>query len=108
MSSRSKVWVFVMAGQYNMEGRGFVEPQDTVPSSRILTLNIKNELVYAKEPIYFSTPSYSGLDCGMSFANELLANIPKDIHILLLPTAVGDSSRLITMQFLHAHLKVIF
>lgn len=89
--NKSKVWVFMMAGQSNMEGRGLVEPQDTISNNRILTINSKNELVIAKEPIHFSTPAYRGLDCGMSFANELLKSIPKDVVILLLPTAVGGS-----------------
>lgn len=89
--NKSKVWVFIMAGQSNMEGRGLVEPQDTIANNRILTINSHDELVLAKEPIHFSTPAYSGLDCGMSFANELLKNIPKDVVILLLPTAVGGS-----------------
>lgn len=89
--NKSKVWVFIMAGQSNMEGRGFVEPQDTISNNRILTINSKNELVIAKEPIHFSTPAYRGLDCGMSFANELLKSVPKDVVILLLPTAVGGS-----------------
>ncbi|WP_140484731.1 sialate O-acetylesterase [Flavobacterium sp. GSA192] len=89
--NKSKVWVFMMAGQSNMEGRGLVEPQDTIANNRILTINSNNELVLAKEPIHFSTPAYRGLDCGMSFANELLKSIPKDVVILLLPTAVGGS-----------------
>lgn len=89
--NKSKVWVFIMAGQSNMEGRGLVEPQDTIANNRILTINSKNELIVAKEPIHFSTPAYRGLDCGMSFANELLKSIPKDIVILLVPTAVGGS-----------------
>lgn len=91
ISNKSKVWVFMMAGQSNMEGRGLVEPQDTIANNRILTINSKNELILAKEPIHFSTPAYSGLDCGMSFANELLKSVPKDVVILLLPTAVGGS-----------------
>jgi hypothetical protein len=90
--NKSKVWVFMMAGQSNMEGRGLVEPQDTIANNRILTINSNNELVLAKEPIHFSTPAYRGLDCGMSFANELLKSIPKGVVILLLPTAVGGSS----------------
>ncbi|SHG45199.1 protein of unknown function [Flavobacterium fluvii] len=89
--NKSKVWVFMMAGQSNMEGRGLVEPQDTIANDRILTINSNNELVLAKEPIHFSTPAYRGLDCGMSFANELLKSVPKDVVILLLPTAVGGS-----------------
>lgn len=88
---KTNVWVFIMAGQSNMDGRGFVEPLDTIPDERILTINRSNELVVAKEPIGFYTPDYKGLGCGLAFAKELLSNIPDSITLLLLPTAVGGS-----------------
>ncbi|MCW3807114.1 sialate O-acetylesterase [Plebeiibacterium marinum] len=89
---KSKVWVFILAGQSNMAGRGLVEAQDTVPNNRILTINSNNGVIVAKEPIHFYTPDYKGLGCGLSFAKNLLNNIPEDIYLLLLPTAVGGSS----------------
>jgi hypothetical protein len=92
LPAKNKVWVFIMAGQSNMAGRGWVEPQDTVPNERILTINKAGEVIIAKEPLHFYEPSLTGLDCGLSFGNELLKQIPKDISILLIPTAVGGSS----------------
>ncbi len=90
--NKNRVWVFLMAGQSNMAGRGFVEPNDTIPHKRILSLNKEGELILAKEPLHFYEPSVSGLDCGLSFGNTLLKDIPKNIKILLIPTAVGGSS----------------
>lgn len=89
---KKDVWVFMMAGQSNMAGRGFVEPQDTVSSERILTLNKSNEIILAKEPLNFYEPTMNGLDCGFSFAKELLKQVPDNVSILLVPTAVGGSS----------------
>lgn len=89
---KNKVWVFLMAGQSNMAGRGGVQPQDTVPNARILSINKNNEFVVAKEPLHFYEPSMTGLDCGMSFASELLPHVPDSVTLLLLPTAVGGSS----------------
>lgn len=86
------VWVFLMAGQSNMAGRGFVEAQDTVPDPRILSINSQGEIILAKEPLHFYEPSMSGLDCGMSFARTLLKSIPDSISILMIPTAIGGSS----------------
>jgi len=86
------VWVFIMAGQSNMAGRGFIEPQDTLPSGRILTINSTGKLVLAKEPIHFYETDMSGLDCGISFAFKLLKHTPDSVSILLVPTAVGGSS----------------
>ncbi len=91
LPAKEKMWVFIMAGQSNMAGRGRVEPQDTLPNSRILTINSSNEIIVAKEPITFYTPDYRGLGCGLAFAKELLTLVPDDVSILLLPTAVGGS-----------------
>ncbi len=89
---KNKVWVFIMAGQSNMAGRGQVAPSDTVPNKRILSLNKQGELIYAKEPLHFYEPTRTGLDCGVSFANRLLKQIPEDVSVLLVPTAVGGSA----------------
>ncbi len=88
----NNVWIFIMAGQSNMAGRGFVEPQDTIPNKRILTINKNNELIYAKEPLHFYEPSHSGLDLGLSFGEKIISKIPDSISVLIIPTAVGGSS----------------
>lgn len=87
-----KVWVFLMAGQSNMAGRGIVEAQDTVADSRIFSINAQGEVVPAKEPLHFYEPNLVGLDCGLSFGKALLPSIPPKVSILILPTAVGGSS----------------
>jgi len=92
LSKKKDVWVFIMAGQSNMAGRGYVEPQDTIASNRVLTINKKNDLVLAKEPLHFYEPKMTGLDSGLSFANSLLKHVPENTSILLIPTAVGGSS----------------
>jgi hypothetical protein len=89
---KEDLWVFLLAGQSNMAGRGQVEPMDTIPDSRILSINKSGDLILAKEPLHFYEPSLTGLDCGLSFGKELLKHIPDSISILILPTAVGGSS----------------
>ncbi len=90
--NKEDVWVFILAGQSNMAGRGFVEPQDTVPNDRIYSINKDGELIFAKEPLNFNEPNMAGLDCGLSFGKELLNHIPDSISVLLIHTAVGGSS----------------
>lgn len=90
--AKNDVWVFVMAGQSNMAGRGLVEAQDTIPNKRILTLDKENKIVLAQEPLHLYEPTMKGLDCGLSFAKTLLNKLPSNISILLIPTAVGGSS----------------
>ena len=92
LPEKKDVWVFIMAGQSNMAGRGFVEPRDTIPFKRILTINSKDEIIQAKEPLSIYESHMIGLDCGMSFAENLLKGIPEHVSILLIPTAVGGSS----------------
>lgn len=87
-----EVWVFIMAGQSNMAGRGQVEPIDTIIHPRILSINKNGELIIAKEPLHFYEPEVTGLDYGLSFGNMLLQHIPANVSILMLPTAVGGSS----------------
>jgi Carbohydrate esterase, sialic acid-specific acetylesterase len=88
----NKVWVFLLAGQSNMAGRGVVEAQDTLIDPRIFSINAQGEVIFAKEPLHFYEPNLVGLDCGLSFGKALLPYIPKKVSILILPTAVGGSS----------------
>lgn len=90
--ARNKVWIFLLADQSNMAGRGLVEPQDTVSNTRILTINKENKIVLAKEPLHYYEPPRTGLDCGLSFARTLLESVPKDVSVLIVPTAIGGSS----------------
>ena len=89
---KQNVWVFILAGQSNMAGRGIVEPQDTVANKRILSINKNGQLIKAKEPLHFYEPNLAGLDCGYSFGKAMIKNIADSISILLIPTAVGGSS----------------
>jgi len=90
--NKENVWVFIMAGQSNMAGRGIVEPEDTVPDKRILSINKDGQIIIAKEPLHFYEPERTGLDCGVSFAKTLIKKIPSNVSILIIPTAVGGSS----------------
>ncbi|MEG3659782.1 sialate O-acetylesterase [Arenibacter palladensis] len=89
---KANLWVFILAGQSNMAGRGLVEPQDTVPNNRVYALNGKGNIIIAKEPLHFYEPSMAGLDSGLSFGKSLIKHIPDSISVLLVPTAVGGSS----------------
>ena len=92
MPKKENLWVFLMAGQSNMAGRAFVEPSDTIPNKRILTIDKNDKWIYAKEPLHFYEPTMAGLDCGLSFSHKLLGSIPEKISIAIIPCAVGGSS----------------
>ncbi len=92
MPSKENFYIFILAGQSNMAGRGVVEAQDTASSKYVLSLNSNNEWVYAKEPLHYYEPERTGLDCGLSFGKTLSAFYGKNIAIGLVPCAVGGSS----------------
>lgn len=92
LPAKHNLWVFVLAGQSNMAGRGLVEAVDTIPDTRILTMSAKKEWILAKEPLHYYEPRLRGLDCGLSFGRELLEHVPDSVSIALLPCAVGGSS----------------
>ncbi|MCB0669864.1 MAG: sialate O-acetylesterase [Saprospiraceae bacterium] len=92
LPAKDRFWIFILAGQSNMAGRGQVEPPDTIDNNRILSVNEKHQWIYAKEPLHYYEPNLTGLDCGMSFANNLLDHIPSDVTVGILPCAIGGSS----------------
>jgi hypothetical protein len=92
MPPAERVWLFVLAGQSNMAGRGLVEPGDTVPDARIFSVTPDKRWVVAKEPLQLYQPALTGLGPGMAFARALIGEIDEDICIGLIPCAVGGSS----------------
>ncbi len=91
-TSKANKWVFILAGQSNMAGRGLIEMQDTIPLDRVYTIDQNNNIIRAKEPLHFYEKSVEGLDCGLSFGTTLIHQLPDSISIILIPTAVGGSS----------------
>lgn len=91
-SNKANTWVFIMAGQSNMAGRGVIEPSDTFTLPRVFSISAAGELITAKEPLHFYEPTRTGLDCGMAFAAEMLRHIPDSVNLLIIPAAIGGSS----------------
>jgi len=59
---KKKTWVFILAGQSNMAGRGVVEAEDTITHPRIKTIDKNGNIILAKEPLHFYEPTMAGLD----------------------------------------------
>jgi len=53
---KKKTWVFIMAGQSNMAGRGAVEAEDTITDPRIRTINRQGQIVRQKNRCIFMNP----------------------------------------------------
>ncbi len=89
---KHNLWIFLLAGQSNMAGRGFVEPCDTLTDTRILTITKNKQWIFAKEPLQHYEPELAGLDCGLSFGREMINHIPDSVSIALVPCDVGGST----------------
>lgn len=92
MPKKENLWIYLMAGQSNMEGQGIVSPDDTIPNDRFLTMNKKGEWIKAKEPLHFHNTGHRGLTCGYSFGHSMLSMVPDSITIAVVPCALGGSS----------------
>jgi hypothetical protein len=91
-SGKDTLLLYIMAGQSNMAGRAVIGPQDTNTNPRILVLDSVGSFVTAQEPLHHDVSARQGLDCGLSFAQNLLPQLPSNVRIGLLPCAVGSSS----------------
>lgn len=88
-ANAKKFHLYLLAGQSNMAGRGFVEPQDTIGNPHILLLNRDGVWEIAKDPVHFDK-SAAGVGPGLHFAREMLKHDP-NIVIGLIPCAAGGS-----------------
>lgn len=88
----SKVFLFLLIGQSNMAGRGAVEAQDLIGDRRIVKYNRNREWQVARDPLHWDRPNTVGVGPALSFARELLPDLPPDAVIALIPAAEGGSS----------------
>jgi hypothetical protein len=89
LPSKENFHLFLLAGQSNMAGRGTIAPEDSIPHSRVLTLNKENTWVPAIDPIHFDKSS-AGVCLGRAFGIALAEANP-EITIGLIPCAAGGS-----------------
>lgn len=83
-------YVFLLAGQSNMAGRGKPQLLDTTPVNNIFMLNAAMQWVPAREPMHFDKPAIVGVGPGFAFAREIMRK-DKQAIIYLIPAAVGGS-----------------
>jgi len=89
-TSSPHTYVFLLAGQSNMAGRGKPQMLDTTPVNNIYMLNAALQWVPAREPMHFDKPAIVGVGPGFAFAREIRRK-DKQAKIYLIPSAVGGS-----------------
>jgi hypothetical protein len=82
--------LYILAGQSNMAGRGYiVDDYKTMGSDKVFMLTKDGKWVQAKHPLHFDKPT-AGVGPGLAFGMEMAKANPK-VRIGLIPTAVGGS-----------------
>ncbi|MBI1692285.1 MAG: acetylxylan esterase [Bacteroidetes bacterium] len=88
--SNTHTYIFLLAGQSNMAGRGKPEAVDSTAVPNIFMLNSALQWIPAREPLHFDKPAMVGVGPGFAFAREILRK-DKQARIYLIPAAVGGS-----------------
>jgi hypothetical protein len=87
--SGGRFHLFLLAGQSNMAGRGFVEPADREPIPGVLALDATGAWVPARDPVHWDKP-LAGVGLARSFAARYLERHP-GVTVGIIPTACGGS-----------------
>lgn len=87
---KNHTYIFLLAGQSNMAGRGKPEAVDTTAVTNIFMLNSALQWKPAREPLHFDKPAMVGVGPGFAFAREIQRK-DKQARIYLIPAAVGGS-----------------
>ncbi len=82
--------LFLLAGQSNMAGRGYVEAIDQEVHPRVFSLNKEMQWVPAIEPLHWDKPRVVGVGPGRTFGITIAEQTP-GAQIGLIPTAHGGS-----------------
>lgn len=88
---KQKTHIYILAGQSNMAGRGIVQDQQTT-NPRILSYNKQCKWEEAKDPVHWDKPAMVGVGPAISFAEQMLLDVPEDTSIGLVPCACGGSN----------------
>lgn len=87
-----KFLLFLLAGQSNMAGRGDIAAEDLIGNRRIVFFNEDRNWQVARDPLHWDRPGYNGVGPALSFARDILEELPEDVSIGLIPTAQGGTS----------------
>ncbi len=89
LPAKENFYLFLLAGQSNMAGRGIIEASDKVPHPRVLALGKDGKWKPAVAPLHFDKP-VAGVGLATSFA-EVIADEYPHATIGLIPAACGGS-----------------
>ena len=84
--------VYLLIGQSNMAGRGFLtNGWDIVSAERVLKMTFEGTWVEGAEPLHYDKPSVAGVGPGGTFARAM-ADADRRATVALVPAAFGGTS----------------
>jgi len=90
-SSPKNTWIFLLAGQSNMAGRGYISLHDRDRAwKNIYTITSDLSIKPAHQPLHWDA-SFAGYSMGLDFAVAIQKK-NDNCKILLVPAALGNSS----------------
>ncbi len=88
----SNFHVYLLTGQSNMSGRGYLTDDNYIPSPKIKMLKLDGTWVDAANPLHGELETSAGVGPGISFAQKMLEGAGPNVTIGLIPTAIGGQS----------------
>jgi hypothetical protein len=86
---KARFHLFMLVGQSNMAGRGYVEPEDRAALPNVVALDAAGRWVPAIDPLHWDKPA-AGTGLARSFAVEYLRTHP-GVTVGFIPAACGGS-----------------
>ena len=81
--------LYLLVGQSNMAGRGFLEKEDTTIDPFVFVLDVNDKFVPAREPLHYDKKN-RGTGPGLAFG-KVMAAVKPYRRIGLIPAAVGGT-----------------
>ena len=88
--NKSDTYVFLLAGQSNMAGRGYISEQQQNEFQGVFSLDQNLKIVPARHPLHFDRRT-AGYSLGIDFAEQIYKWCGS-CKVLLVPAAVGGTS----------------
>ncbi|OYW76014.1 MAG: hypothetical protein B7Z37_10750 [Verrucomicrobia bacterium 12-59-8] len=90
MPKKDMFHLYLLIGQSNMAGRGFMDDTQSVSRRNLLKFSQRNAWAPGVDPLHTDKPAVAGVGLGTSFARAM-ADADKEITVGVIPCAVGGT-----------------
>lgn len=90
MPAKEKFDLYLLIGQSNMAGRGYITQDEGISRDRLLKFSQRNTWAPGTDPLHTDKPQIAGVGLGTSFGRAM-ADADKSATVGLIPCAVGGT-----------------